>query len=63
MSGLAWAIAAGGLALAGGSMLLARALVKGKARKAVEEARQRMDAVGDNKPAHHTADRLRRDHF
>ena len=64
MSGLAWSIVAGGVALlAGGSMLLARALVKGKARKAVEEARQRMDAVGDNKPAHHTAERLRRDHF
>ena len=63
MSGLAWAIAAGGLALAGGSMLLARALVKGKARKAVEEARQRMDAVGGDKPPHHTVERLRDNRF
>ena len=63
MSGLVWSIVAGGVALSVGTFFMARALVKGKARKAVEEARQRMDAVGDNKPAHHTAERLRRDHF
>ena len=63
MSGLVWAIAAGGLALAGGSFLLARAIVKSKHAAVIEEARQRMDAVGDDKPARHTVERLRDNRF
>lgn len=63
MSGLAWAIVAGGVALSVGTFFMARALVRGKARKAVEEARQRMDAVGGDRPAHYTADRLRHGRF
>lgn len=63
MSGLVWAIVAGGVALSIGAFFMARALVKGKARKAVEEARQRMDAVSGDKPPHHTAKRLRHGRF
>ena len=62
MSGLVWAIVAGGVALSIGTFFMARALVQGKSRKAVEEARQRMDSVGDN-PPHHTAERLRHGRF
>ena len=56
-----WAIVAGGAALAVtaiAAFFVARALAKAKQRKAVEEARQRMDRVRDHVP-HHTAKRLR----
>tara|TARA_R110002012_G_scaffold54_2_gene153 strand:+ start:3721 stop:3909 length:189 start_codon:yes stop_codon:yes gene_type:complete len=62
VSGLVWAIVAGGVALSIGTFFMARALVKGKSRKAVEEARQRMDSVRDHVP-HHTAERLRNNRF
>lgn len=36
---------------------------KARQRKAVEEARQRMDSVSDHVPPHHTAQRLRDSRF
>tara|TARA_R100000406_G_scaffold50697_1_gene34366 strand:- start:134 stop:304 length:171 start_codon:yes stop_codon:yes gene_type:complete len=43
------------------AFFVARALAKAKQRKAVEEARQRMDRVPDHLP--HTAERLRHGRF
>ncbi len=58
-----WAIVGGCAAVAAvAAFLVARALVKARQRKAVEEARQRMDAVSDHVP-HHTRNRLRDSSF
>tara|TARA_Y100000817_G_C16779538_1_gene509901 strand:+ start:883 stop:1074 length:192 start_codon:yes stop_codon:yes gene_type:complete len=44
------------------AFFVARKISQAKQRKAVEEARQRMDAVDDHVP-HHTAERLRDGRF
>lgn len=59
-----WLVMAGCAALAIpaiAAFFVARALAKAKQRKAVEEARQRMDRVPDHLP--HTAERLRNSSF
>lgn len=59
----AWIVVAGCSAVAAAAaFFLARALSKAKQAAVVEEARQRMDAVGD-KPPHYTAERLRNSRF
>ena len=61
----AWVILAGCAALAAtaiAAFFVARKISKARQRKAVEEARQRMDAVRDHVP-HHTAERLRHGRF
>lgn len=63
MSG--WAIVAGCAALAAtgiAAFWVAGKISKARQRKAVEEARQRIDAVDDHVP-HHTAERLRDGRF
>ena len=56
----AWIVIAGCAALAAAAaFFLARALSKAKQAAVVEDARQRMDAVSDDRPPHYTAERLR----
>ena len=60
-----WIVVAGCAALAATAIAafwVAGKIAQAKQRKAVEEARQRMDAVGDHVP-HHTRDRLRNSDF
>jgi uncharacterized membrane protein len=60
-----WVALAGCAALAVtaiAAFFVARALAKAKQRKAVEDARQRMDAVSDHVPQY-TRDRLRNSRF
>tara|TARA_R100001129_G_scaffold167012_1_gene134394 strand:+ start:4813 stop:5007 length:195 start_codon:yes stop_codon:yes gene_type:complete len=62
----AWLVVAGCAALAAtaiAAFFLARKISEAKQRKAVEDARQRMDAVRDNVPRYHTRDRLRNSRF
>ena len=56
-----WLVVLGGGAVAIpaiAAFFVARKIAEAKQRKAVEEARQRMDSVRDHVP-HHTAERLR----
>lgn len=60
----AWIVVAGCSAVAAAAaFFLARALSKAKQAAVVEEARQRMDAVSDDKPPHYTAERLRNSRY
>ena len=61
-----WLIMAGCAAVAAPAIAafwVAGKIAQAKQRKAVEEARQRMDAVSGDRPPHHTRDRLRNSRF